>query len=247
MTTNKRPKFSYEPITITEIQEKRSFGLLRFVGYALLAFSVINYLAILIPPQLTNPSWEFQTIGTMVDNVWSILLGFTFIFLFNHNSIVEGKEIVTLKFFSWLALTIGIIFLLMLPLGINNTLTLYRNINNQFTNQQAQQQEQIEQITERLQQVTSSQQLLRIAANLNIAIEPNSNQAPDELKKQMSEAIATAGQNVLNNADRAKEQQTANLIKTSVRFNLGALISGVCFIVIWRLTLWTRNAKKNVS
>ncbi|XHR81752.1 MAG: hypothetical protein ACFKPT_26675 [Gloeotrichia echinulata GP01] len=46
----KTEKLSKTPVEITEIIEKRSFGLLRFLGYSLLIFSVIDYLAILLPP-----------------------------------------------------------------------------------------------------------------------------------------------------------------------------------------------------
>ncbi|MEA5581252.1 HpsJ family protein [Nodularia harveyana UHCC-0300] len=171
MKTKKSGKVPTKPITITENLERGSFALLRLIGYILLLLSLFDYLAILFPPQLTNPNWEFQTITRLVDHVWSILLGLTFIFLFNQSSVINAKQIAVLKFFSWLALPIGIIYLLMLPLGINNSLTLYRNINNQFATQQAQQQEQLQQITEGLQGVTSPQQLNGIVSSLNITLD----------------------------------------------------------------------------
>jgi hypothetical protein len=246
MKTKKAAKVPTKAIAITENIEKRSFALLRIAGYFLLVFSLVNYLAILLPPQLTNPNWEFEAIGRMVDNVWSILLGFTFIFLFTQSSIINGKQIATLKFLSWIALVIGIFYLLMLPLGINNSLTLYRNITNEFATQEARQKEQIQQITQRLQTVTSPGQLNSIASSLNIPIDPNSNKSPEELKKQISEQIQTSAQTALNTATTAKRGQTRNLIKTSVRINLGAIISGFCFISLWRFTGWIRTIDKNI-
>lgn len=238
-----RPNKSIE---ITESLEKRSFTLLRFLGYTLLIFSVFDYLAILLPPKLTNPNWEFQAISQMVDHVWSILLGFTFIFLFSQTSIVHLRQIKILKLLSWLCLFIGIFYLLMWPLGINNSLTLYRSINNQFTTQQSQQQEQIQKITDKLTSVTSPQQLNSIAASLNIQTEPNSKQSPQDLKNKISQQIETSAQNAINTANIAKREQIKNLIKTAVRVNIGTIISGVCFIILWRLTDWIRTIEKNL-
>ncbi|MBD2503649.1 HpsJ-like protein, cyanoexosortase A-associated [Anabaena azotica] len=247
MKTKKQEKVIKKPVEITEIIEKRSFGLLRFLGYTLLIFSLVDYLAILIPPRLTNPNWEFQVIGQMVDHVWSILIGLIFIFLYSQPSIIKPKQLSILKFFSWVTLTIGILYLLMLPLGINNSLTIYRNINNQFTNQQAQQEEQLQKITEKLKTINSPQELTNIANSLNLQNQIASSQSPQDLKNKISQQIQTSAQNTLVSANIAKREQIKNLIKTSVRINLGAIISGVCFITLWRLTRWVRVIEKNVN
>jgi signal transduction histidine kinase len=247
MKAKKAEKRPNKHIEITEIIEKRSFRLLRFLGYTLLMFSLFDYLVILIPPQLTNPNWEFQSIGQMVDHVWSILLGLTFIFLFNQSSILNVKQIKILKLLSWLSLVIGIFYLLMLPLGINNSLTLYRSINNQFKNQQAQQQAQSQRITDQLTSVASPQQLNSIAASLNIQTEPNSKQFSQDLKNKIFEQIKTSTQNAINTGNIAKREQIKNLIKTAVRINIGTIISGVCFIILWRLTNWIRTIEKKIG
>jgi ABC-type multidrug transport system fused ATPase/permease subunit len=220
--------------------KQTSLKLLRFVGYVLLTSSFVNYLAILLPPQLTNPNWEFQVMGQMVDNVWSILLGLTFIFLFQSNTIISARQVTVLKLLSWISLLIGIIFFLMLPLGINNSLTIYRNINSQFNTQQAEQRKQIEVINQRLQEVTSPQQITGIANSLNIPIQPNSSESVPDLKQRISQQIKTSARNAQNNANAARREQIKNLIKTAIRVNLGVIISGVCLIGIWRLTQWVR-------
>ncbi|MFK0729842.1 MAG: HpsJ family protein [Gloeotrichia echinulata HAB0833] len=243
----KTEKLSKTPVEITEIIEKRSFGLLRFLGYSLLIFSVIDYLAILLPPRLTDPNWEFQAIGQMVDHVWSILLGLILIFLYNQTSVIKPKQLSILKFFSWVALLIGIVYLLMLPLGINNSLTIYKNINNQFTNQQAQQQEQVQKVTERLNATKSPQELNNLARALNLPNADEANQSPQDLKNKILQQIQTSSQNATTAANTAKREQIKNLIKTAVRINLGAIISGVSFIILWRLTRWTRIIEKNVG
>ncbi|WGV28993.1 HpsJ-like protein, cyanoexosortase A-associated [Halotia branconii] len=183
----------------------------------------------------------------MVDHVWSILLGLMFIFLYSQSSIIKPKQLSILKFFSWVALPIGIVYLLMLPLGINNSLTLYKNINNQFTNQQAQQQEQLQKVTEKLKTVNSQQELTNIANSLNLQNEIAASKSPQDLKNKIYQQIQTSAQNAVSTANVAKREQIKNLIKTAVRINLGAIISGVCFIILWRLTRWTRIIEKNVG
>ncbi|MEH2160641.1 MAG: HpsJ family protein [Nostoc sp.] len=240
MKIQKPEKLFKKPIEITEAVEKRSFALLRFLGCVLLIFSLIDYLGIFIPPRLTDPVWEFQAIGQMVDHVWSPLLGLTFIFLYNQTSIVKARQVSILKFLSWFSLAIGIFYLLLLPLGINNSLTLYKNINAQFTNQQAQQQEQLQKITENLNGVKSPQELNNLANSLNLQNEAGSSQSPQDFKNKISQQIQTVAQNTLSTVKAANRQQIKNLVKDAVRINLGVIISGVCFITLWNLTRWTR-------
>lgn len=242
----KKQELSHNPIEITEFVERQAFGLLRFIGYILLLFSLIDYLIVLIPPRLTDPGWEFQTIGQLVDHVWSPLLGLTFIFLYNQTSIVSSRQLSILKFFSWIALPIGIVYLVLFPLGINDSLTLYKSINAQFTNQQAQQQEQLQKVTEKLNATNSPQELNNLARVLNLSTEAGANQSPQDLKKTLSQKIKTVTQNASATANTAKKQQIKDLIKNSVRINLGVIISGVCFITLWNLTRWTRIIHKDV-
>lgn len=247
MKTKNQEKQPKKPIEITGGLENLSFPLLRLLGYILLIFSLVDYLSILIPPQLTNPVWEFQTMGQMVDHVWPILLGLTFIFLYNKGSLIKPREIAILKFLSWTALIIGIFYLLMLPLGINNSLTLYKNINNQFVNQQGQQQEQLQKVNERLNATNSPQELNNLSRILNIPPNQNgSSQSPQELKTKISQQIEKVAQNSTTTANAIKREQIKNLVKNAVRINLGTIIAGVCLITMWNMTRWIRIIDKNI-
>ncbi|MBK1988960.1 hypothetical protein A0J48_015675 [Sphaerospermopsis aphanizomenoides BCCUSP55] len=248
MKTQKPEKTPKKPIEILNLTEHISFGLLRFLGYILLLFSIIDYLSILIPPQLTNPAWEFQVIGQMVDHVWSILLGLTFIFLYSKGSTIKPREIGILRFLSWISLFTGIFYLLMLPLGINNSLTLYKNINSQFVNQQGQQQEQLQKVIEKLNTTNSPQELNNLAKILSLpANEQGSNQSLQELKTQLSQQLQRFAQNSTATANAAKREQIKNLTKNAVRINLGTIISGLCLITIWNMTRWVRIIDKNIE
>ncbi|UWU49497.1 hypothetical protein APLC1_4353 [Limnospira platensis C1] len=48
---------------------------LRAVGYGLLFLSMLDLLTIILPPQLMNPVWEFQTMG----GLWKGLLFLSFL------------------------------------------------------------------------------------------------------------------------------------------------------------------------
>jgi hypothetical protein len=247
MTKQKQERLPKKPIEITDGIEDLSFSLLRLLGYILLIFSLIDYLAILIPPRLTDSVWEFQAIGQMVDHVWSILLGLTFIFLHNKGSILKSRQLSILKLLSWVSLIIGIFYLLMLPLGINNSLTLYRNINNQFLTQQGQQQEQLQKVTEKLKTTNSPQELANLARILNLPNEDGARQSPQELKNKISQQIQTVAQNSVATANAGKREQIKNLLKSAVRINLGTIIAGICLIMFWNLTRWTRIIDKNIG
>ncbi|MDM9383289.1 HpsJ family protein [Chlorogloeopsis sp. ULAP01] len=244
MKTKEQAKISRQPIEITEIIEQRVFALLRVIGYALLIFTLIDYCAALIPPRLTDPSWEFQVIGRLVDIVWAPLLGMTFIFLYNRKTIVSYRQLSILRFFSWSALFLGIAYILMLPLVINNSLTLYRNINNQFTLQQVQQQEQLQQLTTKVNTLNSAQELNNLAKILNLPNEADSNQSSKDLQHKLSQQLKTFANNASSAANAARQEQIKNLIKASVKTNLGLLLSGFCFITLWKLTDWVRVIDK---
>ena len=56
MKLNKQEKMYKKPIEVTDTVENRSFSLLRLLGYILLVFALIDYIAIIIPVRLTDPS-----------------------------------------------------------------------------------------------------------------------------------------------------------------------------------------------
>ena len=63
-------------MTILQDRETRiSSSILRLVGYGLLLITVVNISFLLIPLQLMNPLWEFQTVGAIVERTPFSILG----------------------------------------------------------------------------------------------------------------------------------------------------------------------------
>lgn len=58
----------------------RSITLLRWVGYGLLIFFGLDTIETLTPLRFTNPAWEFQTMGTIIEQIAVPLIGLALIF-----------------------------------------------------------------------------------------------------------------------------------------------------------------------
>ena len=239
MKLNQQEKIQ-KSIEVKDTIEDKSFSLLRLVGYILLVFSLIDYIAILIPPHLTDPTWELQTAGLFVDHIWAPLLGLVLIFFYTKKRWVSPREITILRCLSWLSFFLGLVYLLMLPLGINNSLTIYFNNSNQITNQAAQQTHLLQKLNQQLNAATTADQLKTIAKIINPQSDTQLKTPPQELKNQLSQRIQAAEKNVSNTAKVVKQQQSIKLMKDAVRVNLGELLAGVCLITIWNLTRWVR-------
>ncbi len=234
-------------IEVKDTIEDKSFSLLRLFGYILLVFSLIDYIAILIPLHLTDPTWELQTIGQLVDHVWAPLLGLILVFFYTKKRWVSPREIRILQCLSWFSLFLGLVYILMLPLGINNSLTIYLSNNNQITNQAAQQTHLLQKLNQQLNAANTPNQLKTIAKIINPQSDTQLKVPPQELKNQLSQRIQTAEKNVSNTANTIKQQQSIKLMKDAVRINLETLLSGVCLIIVWNLTCWVRVINKYLN
>lgn len=227
-------------IASLNVQQQRTMMLSRRAGYALLALCFIDLLYVLIPPELLNPVWEYQTIGDLVKLVPVPLLALMLIFY--GDTVFRSKpERFALKVLSWATLVIGIIFLLLVPLAISDAVRIHRFNNNQISTQVSQQRLQLDATRKQFEKV-SPEKLRNLVPlpdkNGNLPEIPNS---PEQAKTQ-----------ILNNLDRAKDQaeQQANQARTNLRQNLAkntiklvaeSLITACFFIYIWTMTAWTRK------
>ncbi|MBD1923688.1 hypothetical protein H6F77_21820 [Microcoleus sp. FACHB-831] len=212
---------------------------LRWVGYGLLLFSLVDTIDSLVPPDFMNPAWELQTVGKLVERVVVPLLGFALVF-FAEDYDRTGVEEAGLKWLSWLSLLLGLLFFLMVPLGISGTLRIDNQNNSQISAQLQQQVSQLQQIETQVNQGTP-ENIQTIAIELNRIGIPVDSQKPDQLKSEILSRIATAKQELPTKAEEARSNQRFALLKNSVKWNLGALIGSVLFFTIWRTSRWARR------
>ena len=234
-----KTKTSNIPKKLNAIVEEKSSKIINLVGYAILLLTLLDYAILFVSPKFFNPVWGWETAGKLVETVWAPLLGFLLIFYRRDQDIIKPKELTFLSLISWFALILGTTYLLIAPVLIGNAFRINRSQKAQVTYQISQQNSQVQQYSQRLNQA-SSEQLDNLLQNYarqapNIAIS-SPEQLKDNLISQIKQRQQTAQKQLQNNFS----QQKMNLIKTTFKWLIGTIISGVSFILIWRYTQWAR-------
>ena len=224
---------------LSNLVEQHSTSLMHLLGYGLLVFALLDYMYILIPPRFTDPNWEFQTIGGLVEHAAIPLLGLMLVF-YRHQGYIGKREKNLLGLLSWVSLLVGLLYLLMIPLGIVDTGRIYHAANGQIAAQISQQRQQFQQIRGRLNQATTDEQIKQSVAALATQRRLPPIKNPQEFKAQALAQISQSERNLQAQADSARLNQLKALSKNALKWNLGALVSGVLFIWVWHLTRWAR-------
>ena len=214
----------------------KSIAPCRWVGYGFLIYAAFDWILLLIPPRFLNPIWEFQTIGALVERVPVLLIGLLLIF-FGETSFRGRWERPLVQVLSWLCLVLGIIFFLMLPLGIVNTFRINQQNAAQATAEYNQQLEQAVAVEQQLNAATP-EEIIGILENQGAEVQVEN---PDEIKDILRTEINTARSNLDQEYTSLRAGQRTSLLKNSVKWNFGALMSGVLLVYIWRSTRWARH------
>ena len=225
---------------MNDVQGDQGFSIyrLRWIGYGLLILSVLDTIATLIPANFGNRVWELQTIGAVVERVPVPLLAMALIF-FGEGYDRRGLENLFLKLLSWVCLLLGLVFLLMLPLGIFGTMYVNNQNNQQIDTQAKQQFAQLQQVEERLTK-GSPEELRNLAGELTrLGVQANT-ENPQQLKDQILSRITPAKERLQTQKAAVQSSQRLGLFKNSLKWLLGALISSVLFFTLWRGTDWAR-------
>ncbi|WP_088889464.1 HpsJ-like protein, cyanoexosortase A-associated [Leptolyngbya ohadii] len=222
------------------LQRQKTMMLSRRTGYALLLLCFIDLLYILVPPELLNPVWEYQTIGDLVKLVPVPLLSLMLIF-YGDTALRSKPERFALKILSWLTLFVGIVFLLLVPLTISDAVRIHQFNNNQINNQVSQQRLQLDATRKQLEK--ASPEALRNLVPLpdqngNLPDIPNS---PEQAKTQLLNNVNRAKEEAEQQANQARANLRQNLVKNTAKLVVGLLITGCFFIYVWRMTVWTRR------
>lgn len=225
--------------------EWRSAALFRWVGYGLIILALFDVVDILFPPQLMNPTWEFQAAGSLVERVPVPLIGLILIFFEGAN--LRGKwEKPFLRLLSWAAILVGILYLLLIPIVIGDAVRLNNQNNVQVGAQVSQQSSQIQQFKTQLNQA-SSQDLGVLYDRLTAQGRAGDISSPQELKQQLASEVSAAESRLQAQAASTRQSTQRSLLKNTGKWGLGALISGILFIRIGRGTRWARQKRSKRS
>lgn len=205
-----------------------SLAVVRKVGYGLLILALFDLIAIFVPLRLTNPVWQFETMGAIVERVAVPLIGLVLI-SFGETEFRSDFEQKVLKFLSWLCLIVGVLFILLFPLGILNTWQVKMISNNQISNQFLQQKSQMERAEKKLNQMKGEE----LANYIKSQGRTLDSQTPEQAKAQFLAKLNKDKQQMQTRLEEVKANRRLVLIKNSVKWNLGALVAGVLFIYIW--------------
>ncbi|WP_319421132.1 HpsJ-like protein, cyanoexosortase A-associated [Pleurocapsa sp. FMAR1] len=219
--------------------ERNSTKIINTVGYVIFAVVLLDYAFLLASAQFSDSDWVHSTAGGLVENGWGLLLGFLFIFYRRDQDIVKPKEFFLLKLISWLALVIGISYFLVAPLIIGNAFRINRNSKAQMIAQIDAANTQVEQYSTQLEKATP-EQLASVLKNY----QSNSPELEITNRQQLKENLLTQVQQKQNQAKKELQTQFTlqkkKLFKITVKWSMTAIMTGMCFILIWKYTTWAR-------
>lgn len=229
-------------MTILQDKERLIFdsGILRLVGYGLLLMAIVDIFFLLIPLQLMNPLWEFETMGTIIERIPLTLLGIVLVF-YGERSDRAPIETFLLKVLSWMSLISAILLLLMIPLSINNGFRIYHQQTAEVNTKFVSQKDGIQQYTEQLQAAKSKediQEILQQQSRQQIQI-PDSVDT-QELKSDILQKLQKNQENITSQVKSFKTKKRTLILKKSFRWNLGGIIASILFFLIWKSTGWAR-------
>ena len=230
-------------MNILQDRETRIFssGILRLVGYGLLLMAIVDICFLLIPPQLMNPLWEFQTVGAIVERIPVTLLGIVLVY-YGERSDRAPIEAFILKGLSWFSLVSAILLLLIIPLNISNSFRIYNQQNATANVQFVSQKDAIEQFKEQLSAANSKDEISAIIQQqakqkINISDSVNT----QKLKDNILTNLQNNQDNITSQVQAFRAQKRSLLLKNCLKWNLGALIAAILFFLIWKSTGWARS------
>ncbi|EDX86361.1 hypothetical protein S7335_4065 [Synechococcus sp. PCC 7335] len=220
----------------------QSVRVLRFVGYGLLLLALLDLAEIVIPPQFMNPTWEFQTMGALVERVPVPLIGLGLVFL-GENSGRSKRVKLLLRVLSWLSLLVAVLFFLLVPMGVLNTVRIDEENQQRLDVQLSQGIAELEAVRVELNSATTPDEVRGLLGAISGGEAPTVESREDvrEAKAALETALAEGEASLQRDANNTLMDRRRRLFKRSVKWNIGAIISGALFFTIWKGTGWARR------
>ena len=217
---------------------------LRIVGYGLLILWLIDIAEVLYPLQLLNAIWSFQVFGQFVERIGILLISLCFIFFGEHKARTNW-ELVIVKGLSMLTLITAIAYFLMIPLGIGNTVRIANQTDRQISLQLRDNIEQLDRLQEEVATYSDPKKLkqfIEIGDRFIKRTDAKGSTIP-ELRAEANTQIKQQVNEIKLQAQKARRERKVNLLKRSLKWNLGALLSSILLLLIWANNSWTSQIK----
>ena len=201
---------------------------------------LLDVAALLYPPDLMNPEWEFETAGNIIERIVVPIMGLGFIF-FGETYLRRKWELLLLKGLSWTSLVCAAILIVGIPLIlVTSSQRIALLIDENFGNQYRQQVSQAEVIQEQIESASRSDLEALITAQ-GAAFEGSS---PEEARRQLLDEITNGRRQLQTQVQEEINQRKDSVKKNAAKWILGSIVSGFLLAYIWHLTQWSRLLPK---
>jgi len=210
----------------------------RWIGWLFLVLATMDLAGMVVDLELMNPQSELNLIQGFIDRIPVPLLGIALVFwggAFRRTR----TELFALKGLTWGSFGLGVLLLLLAPLALMDG----RRLDSQNVQRLHAAQQQLTENSARIDQRLNAaatpaemQALLRQISGKPIVLAPDT--SLEAVQKQLGQAEATQRQQI-------EHALTTGRIKhwmSTTKWAVGALLSGLIFIAVWRMTRWVRLA-----
>ncbi len=226
--------------------------LLPLAGWGFLVFTIIKLILIILPMDLMDIEWEFETLEKIVDQSIYILLSFVCILSLKPGEI-NYFYLCILHYSTWVCFLLGVIFLLTAPLGIVDTTKIYKDLDKDSLREINDQHDYFKKIHLKINESKKVSTLKKIAKRvksssaIKIRLKLKSKQRIDELKMWLVQRARRYEKIRINEIKKDLYQDKKELLETSAKFNIGLIVLGILFIGVWSRTGWIRGSFRNIG
>lgn len=212
------------------------FTILRGIGVTMFILSILDLVLILVPPELFNPTWEFQSAGTVMERIPVPMLSIGLIFL-GKNNLRKSWEKLALHYLSWGSLVAGILIIILVPIIL---ITSYARISDQldvqYSNELRARTSQSSEIREQIAQAEPNEIVNFLQQQSQRPVEIT----PEEAKEQLIQSLGDANKQTKAALVREKNQRLTKMRKNALKWTTTSVFSGILLISIWHWSVWAR-------
>jgi len=225
-------------VFLPKVVESQYYPLIPLIGYGFLGLWLFDQIGLIFPLKIAEPAWIVETLGQVSERIPTVWIGLLLVF-FRRQGYTRKWEVGILKFLSWLSLVLAIIYLLMTPMLIGNTVRVYRLIDTQIEAKSSQQVQKLKSAMDQIKQ-TKEQDISTYLQYRNNQQINTQGLTPSQFKESL---LLQADKNLSElqaNTQSFKDSQLGDLIKKTIKWTFGNLVSALICFWIWYRTGWTR-------
>ncbi|MEL6581812.1 MAG: HpsJ family protein [Cyanobacteria bacterium J06621_12] len=237
---------STKNLKLAGVDLTNSIFTLRVIGYGLISLWLLDILSVFHPLKPFDPMWGMQILGQLVERVGVLLIGLGLI-LTGDVQRRRKWELPLLKIIIRMILVTAIAYFCLIPLGIGNTVRIANLTKNQVT---AEAQTEINRLTAYRPEIAASSNVAELQQFVNRfgdrpeGSNANTQSTLKDLKQQANSLLSSKTKEIRVQAELVSKQRNKSLIKRSLKWNIGAILSGFFLLLLWGNNGWILNIKR---